>query len=228
MIGRDGDGANQNISEKHLRRTRAAPESRPGELQTGIDSARGGNILRLRASKARVVRSGLHQFSGSAIAMAALVATTLLAVQPAAAEAGSARWTVFSDAEISRLYTEIGTQLERERRDAVFVGNVEGDVVLLEPYVVQGDTTLLPAALRRQLELGPESIQRRVQEMAASQQGGEATITARAADRFMTGPTLGAPADRPGLFPLDSNNLRPLGRSVIRFIEDTFNQDRRE
>lgn len=151
-------------------------------------------------------------FAGAAVTLSAVAG---LAADPAG---GS---LVFSAADMHHMYDQLGE--EQDRRAAPnSVLEVEGPVVELEPFVVQGDSSLVIAAVRRYLELGPESIRRRVAELAPTLSS-QADLAGRINERFLTEPTGGTPADRgPGVFPLDNHQLGAIGRTVGKFVGSAF------
>lgn len=128
-----------------------------------------------------------------------------------------------SDDEIGRLYRELEPPA-RTTPGAEYSDDSDEPIIELEPYVVRGDTTLLLAIIRRDLELGPETIRRRVAEMAPvlSQR---AELAARATGRFFAEPSAGGPVDRPSMVYVNNVQAVESGRKFGEMLDHLFNRD---
>jgi hypothetical protein len=121
----------------------------------------------------------------------------------------------FSDAEIRALYASTGDSVSRAQ--APLVAEFGGDPIELEAYVVKGDPTLLLAAVRRYLELGPLSVRMRVAELSPVLDR-QVQFSGRAGEQFFLASAPGRPADAPALIQVDQGDLRAVGRMVSNAV----------
>jgi hypothetical protein len=129
----------------------------------------------------------------SAIALSSIVIGAGLS---AADEAPvSSNGTYYSQKEVSRLFKEAqAAKAAKEVENPLLAPKPEEPVVDLEPMTVTSDDATLLMQIRRRIELGPESVQRRLAELSPML-ARDAAYDARAADRFFTeDPNIG-PAD---------------------------------
>lgn len=124
-------------------------------------------------------------------ALAVLAGLPLLEGQESAA--AGAKFTaphgsIFSQEEIDRAWA---SAVEREqRRESYIRAAADDDVIVLAPYIVEGDSSLLLARLRRELESGGKSPLRHALQISAVQRA-EMLMERRAQDEFFGsgGPT---------------------------------------
>lgn len=96
--------------------------------------------------------------------------------------------SLFSDAEIGDLYQKASKANERSQPKAennIYAVDVEGPIIELDPYIVEGDDSLIMARVRREMERRPESVRRRLAELSP-RMAGRAQDDGRAQNRIMT------------------------------------------
>lgn len=77
--------------------------------------------------------------------------------------------SLFSEAEIGDLYKKAAKANARPRPEAennIYAVNVDGPIVELTPFTVDGGDELLIARVRREINRRPESVQRRLAELS--------------------------------------------------------------
>lgn len=100
--------------------------------------------------------------------------------------------SLFTDEELARA-REVAIS-NRQRHESYIRANADDDVIVLEPYIVEGDSSLLLARLRWELDQSTEKTRR---SMIATDLGvlRELALTRSANDAFFRGPSPGAPEE---------------------------------
>jgi hypothetical protein len=126
------------------------------------------------------------------------------------------RRELFSDDEIARLYDRLTPPPAPS-----FMENgaetLDEEVIMLEPYVVEGDRGPLLPSIRRRLELGPESIRKRVEEMAPRESRIAESIGRNTDAFFKDSGNLG-PGDRPEMVRLNDRDAAKISRDIGNWV----------
>lgn len=133
----------------------------------------------------------------------------------------SGKSTYYSQKEVSKYFKQAQEAKAAETSDNPLLAKpTEDPVVDLTPMTVTSDDASLLLQIRRRIELGPESIQRRLAELSPML-AREAAYDARAADRFFTeDPNIG-PADAPAPARVD---FVPILKSAGKVIKEAGEQ----
>lgn len=126
-------------------------------------------------------------------ALALLPASGMLVAQETdAVEITATPGSLFSVEEIARA-RRIAAE-NQARREAYIRAGVDEDVIVLEPYIVEGDSSLLLARLRREME---RSVGSRMRPRIALEPSvlAELNLRRKFDDAFFNGPNPGAPRD---------------------------------
>jgi hypothetical protein len=101
--------------------------------------------------------------------------------------------SIFTSAELARART-IAVENRQRRRESYIRASEEDDIIMLDPYIVEGDRSLLMARLRRELERSARTIRSSVISRDPDVQRALA-LARKADDDFFRGPSPGAPED---------------------------------
>jgi hypothetical protein len=163
--------------------------------------------------------------SGICLAVAVVTGWATTGPHGTGSEQEPASGRLFSDPEYQALFARTAVQPEPE--EVVLSADPVGPLIELEPYVVRGDTTLLLAAVRRYLDLGPVSISRRVAELSPTL-ARQAEFSGRAGETFFLQPAPGRPGDAPGVVPVSVEEFFRLARDVGDSVRSILPGGRRE
>ncbi|RME73037.1 MAG: hypothetical protein D6781_01150 [Verrucomicrobia bacterium] len=138
---------------------------------------------------------------------------------------GTGDRTVFPEEKFRELFAQL-TPPPVEPEPAATQGvETLDEIVELQPYVVQGDRGLLLARIRRELDLGRDSIRRRVAELNESL-GKQVQFSGRASDQFFSAQSPGSVRDRQEIFAVPADQMRPVRDVVGEVIDRLFGRDR--
>ncbi len=132
-----------------------------------------------------------------AVAALVLLATLDPLAVPEAAAAGAdpipeLHSDLFSQAELARA-REVAAE-NRQLQESYLRGAIDDDIIVLEPYIVEGDNSLLLARLRRALELGMGARRRAPISLTPADQH-DLLLARKDDEQFFRGPSAGAPTD---------------------------------
>ncbi len=138
---------------------------------------------------------------------------------PLAGQTRSDAQPLFSDERYAELFEETGRRLPAP--ETAYVSEAAAEPIIeLEPFIVEGDDGLLIARIRRQLELGPASIRRRVAELSPAL-AREARYSGLASDRFFMEERPGMPRDAAGVVPVSIvEAVRLMGKGLDLFSNE--------
>lgn len=135
---------------------------------------------------------------------------TLLAQDTGGIQITASPGSLFSVEEIARA-RRIAAE-NQARREAYIRAGVDDDIIVLEPYVVEGDSSLLLARLRREME---RSVGSRMRPRIALEPSvlAELNLRRKFDNAFFSGPNPGAPRDA-----VPTGNVLGLGIGIGRAL----------